>query len=96
MRWHVLGEYNGSMTLFLCAKCGGSLTPDLTPLPAVPSAPDDGERDKESRRAPATVPHGHYAIETNPWGVPYVPHPDQEEGGPAQPRGPWRVSKGLQ
>lgn len=95
MRWHVLGEYNGSMTLFLCAKCGGSLTPDLTPLPAVPSAPDDEERDKESRRAPATVPQGHYAIETDPWGAPYVPHPDQEEGGPAQPRGPWRSVEGV-
>ncbi|MFC9297549.1 hypothetical protein ACFTWH_20900 [Streptomyces sp. NPDC057011] len=83
------------MTLFLCAKCGGGLTADLTPLPAVPSAPDDEGRDKESRLAPATMPQGHYATETEPWGAPYVPHPDQEEGGPAQPRGPWRSDEGV-
>ncbi|QEV49808.1 hypothetical protein CP980_12780 [Streptomyces vinaceus] len=83
------------MTVFLCVNCGGSLTPNLTPLPAVPSAPDEEARDKESRRAPAPLPQGHYAIETEPWGAPYVPHPDQEKGGPAQPRGPWRSDEGV-
>ncbi|MFE5681208.1 hypothetical protein ACFQ7B_39420 [Streptomyces erythrochromogenes] len=74
------------MTVFRCKKCGGILTPDLRPLPIVPPAPDD-ERDTSSGRAPATMPHGHYAIETEPWGAPYVPHPDQGYGGPTQPRG---------
>ncbi|GHE33833.1 hypothetical protein GCM10017778_16080 [Streptomyces vinaceus] len=95
MRGDVRGGYNGSMTVFLCVNCGGSLTPNLTPLPAVPSAPDEEARDKESRRAPAPLPQGHYAIETEPWGAPYVPHPDQEKGGPAQPRGPWRSDEGV-
>lgn len=86
MRRGTRGGYNGSMTVFLCKKCGGTLTPDLGPLPTVPPAPDD-ERDTSSGRAPATMPHGHYAIEPEPWGAPYVPHPDQEYDGPTQPRG---------
>ncbi len=91
MRRGARGAYNGSMTSFLCAECGGVLTTDLTPLPAVPSVLDGQGRDKKTRRAPATIPQGHYAIETEPWGAPYVPHPDQDDWGPSQPRGSWLV-----
>ncbi|MFG3495191.1 hypothetical protein [Streptomyces sp. NPDC047928] len=83
------------MTVFFCRECGGELTPDLTPLPTVPDLPDAVERDQETRRAPSTVPRGRYAIEPDPWGAPYVPHPDQEDGGPAQSRGPWRSDEGV-
>ncbi|MEV7612417.1 hypothetical protein [Streptomyces sp. NPDC089799] len=45
--------------------------------------------------AAATLPQGHYAIETEPWGAPYVPHPDQGYTGPRQPRGHWTVDQGV-
>jgi hypothetical protein len=84
------------MTVFLCSKCGIELTPEVAALPAVPDRSyDDSDRDKETRRAPSTVPRGHYAIEPEPWGAPYVPHPDQENGGAAQPRGPWMSREGV-
>ncbi|MFD3560774.1 hypothetical protein ACFWVU_14000 [Streptomyces sp. NPDC058686] len=84
------------MTVFLCSKCGIGLTPDVALLPAIPDGShDDSERDKETRRAPSTVPRGHYAIEPEPWGAPYVPHPDQENGGVAQPRGMWMSREGV-
>jgi len=53
---------NGGVTVFLCAKCGTELTPRLTALPAVPEMPEG--RDEKTRRAPATVPRGHYAVES--------------------------------
>ncbi|MFE9677199.1 hypothetical protein ACFYO5_24220 [Streptomyces sp. NPDC006259] len=57
------------MTVFLCSKCGTAITPELAELAAVPDISDDErDRDKETRRAPSTVPRGHYAI----WGPPYV------------------------
>jgi hypothetical protein len=51
----------------------------------------DSERDRQTRLAPSTAPRGHYAIELELWGAPYVPHPDQEVGGPCQPRGFWKL-----
>ncbi|MCD0452182.1 hypothetical protein LO762_23745 [Actinocorallia sp. API 0066] len=88
------------MTIFFCRKCGTALTPDLTQLPTVPE-PDAAEaRDRTTRLAPSTVPLGHYAIETKPWGAPYVPHPSNAPA-PSQPRGlpmainnTWLVSAG--
>jgi hypothetical protein len=62
------------VTVFYCAKCGTALTGDLVALPSVPDVddPDDG-RDKKTGRARSTVPHGHYAIDPDPWGAPFVP-----------------------
>ncbi|MEV0428728.1 hypothetical protein [Micromonospora sp. NPDC050495] len=75
------------MTIFLCARCGEALTADLAALPAVPDAPDESQRDPETRRLPSTVPAGHYAVETEPWGGPYVPQDNQDDPKPCQPRG---------
>ncbi|WP_416966868.1 hypothetical protein [Streptomyces sp. 4F14] len=76
------------MTVFLCSRCGAAITPELAELPAVPDAPvDDRDRDKETRRAPSTVPRGRYAIDPEPWGFPYVRQDDQEDPKPAQSRG---------
>ncbi|MFE2927126.1 hypothetical protein [Streptomyces goshikiensis] len=77
------------MTVFLCSKCGTAITPELSKLAAVPNVSDDEhDRDKDTRRAPSTVPQGHYAIDTEPWGPPYVVQDDQEDPRPAQSRGP--------
>jgi hypothetical protein len=58
------------MTVFFCSKCGTELTPDLTALSAVPDVSVlDSDREKESRRAPSTVPQGSYAIDPEPWGA---------------------------
>ncbi|MFC9063363.1 hypothetical protein ACFTXB_35935 [Streptomyces sp. NPDC057074] len=61
------------MTVFYCAKCGTALTGDLLALPAVPQVddPDDG-RDAKTGRARSTVPDGHYAVDPEPWGAPFV------------------------
>ncbi|MFB9366013.1 hypothetical protein [Kitasatospora albolonga] len=76
------------MTIFHCSECGEALTLVLTPLPAVPEPPPF-ERPRPGARGPeATIPRGHYAIETEPWGAPYEPYPDDEEG-PAQRRAGW-------
>lgn len=80
--------YNGPMTVFYCSKCGTTLTPDLTALPAVPAVPGlEDARPKGARQAPPTVPQGCYAVETEPWGAPFVVQEDQENPVPSQPRG---------
>ncbi|MEH0844249.1 hypothetical protein V6U81_17820 [Micromonospora sp. CPCC 205711] len=79
------------MTAFLCARCGVTLTPELTALPTVPEPPDESARDAETRRAASTVPRGRYAIEAEPWGAPYVPHEDPDAMVPCQPRGNIRI-----
>ncbi|MBA9004237.1 hypothetical protein [Thermomonospora cellulosilytica] len=80
------------MTVFFCSKCGAALTQELEALPGVPELKDlDSERDPETRRAPSTVPRGYYAIDTEPWGAPYVPQQDQEDPEPAQPRSPFMI-----
>ncbi|MGW8969642.1 hypothetical protein [Streptomyces platensis] len=62
------------MTVFFCAKCGSELTSDLAKLPFVPEVSDrDVDRDKETRLAPSAVSRGHYAIDPEPWGAPFVP-----------------------
>ncbi|MFD8992579.1 hypothetical protein ACFVZ4_31600 [Streptomyces goshikiensis] len=76
------------MTVFLCSKCGTAITPQLAELAAVPNVSDDEhDRDKDTRRAPSTVPQGHYVIDAEPWGPPYVVQNDQEDPKPAQSRG---------
>ncbi|MFC8453219.1 hypothetical protein [Kitasatospora sp. NPDC057223] len=79
------------MTLFYCSKCGAVLTPELTALAAVPDplALPLGSRGRggEPRRAPSTVPAGHYAVDPEPWGAPFVPRRAGERPGPARPRG---------
>ncbi|MFJ3229570.1 hypothetical protein [Streptomyces sp. NPDC086787] len=61
------------MTAFYCARCAIALTGDLVALPAVPEVgdPDDG-RDKNTGRARSTIARGHYAIDPDPWGAPFV------------------------
>lgn len=67
------------MAVFYCAKCGAQLTSDLQGLPEVPDAfVHDKDRDRQTRLAPSTVPRGHYAIDPEPWGAPFVaPNPLQ-------------------
>ena len=61
------------MTVIYCAKCGSALTGDLVALPVVPDVGDpDHGRDKKTGRARSTVPRGHYAIDPDPWGAPFV------------------------
>lgn len=61
------------MTVLYCARCGVALTGDLVALPIVPEVADsDHGRDKKTGRACSTVPRGHYAIDPNPWGAPFV------------------------
>ncbi|WP_329044916.1 hypothetical protein OG810_06225 [Streptomyces sp. NBC_01693] len=82
-------HYNEGMTVFLCSRCGTAITPELAELAAVPDVSDDErDRDKEARQAPYTVPQGHYAIDPEPWGPPYVVQDNQEDPKPAQSRGP--------
>lgn len=82
-------NYNEGMTVFLCSKCGTAITPELAELAAVPDLSiGEHDRDKETRRAPSTIPRGRYAIEPEPWGPPYVVQDDQKNPKPAQSRGP--------
>ncbi|MEZ0096376.1 hypothetical protein ABH925_007583 [Streptacidiphilus sp. EB129] len=61
------------MTVFYCAKCGTALTGDLVALAAVPDVEDpDHGREKKTGRARSTVPRGRYAIDSDPWGAPFV------------------------
>lgn len=81
-------HYNGVMTVFLCSKCGIPITPELVELATVPEVVDlEHDRDKVTHRAPSTVPRGHYAIDPEPWGAPYVAQGDQHNPKPAQSRG---------
>ncbi|MFG3491531.1 hypothetical protein [Streptomyces sp. NPDC047972] len=60
------------MTVFLCAKCGTALTPDLRRLPDVPDV-STHEKDRGGNRlAPSTVPRGCYAVDPEPWGAPFT------------------------
>ncbi|MFB6857418.1 hypothetical protein ACFCWV_33725 [Streptomyces sp. NPDC056341] len=89
MRWVSPEHYNKGMTVFLCSKCGTAITPELAELAAIPDVFDDErDRDKKTRRAPSTVPRGHYVIDPEPWGPPYVMQHDQDDPKPAQSRGP--------
>ncbi len=81
-------NYNEGMTVFLCSKCGTAITPALAELAAIPDISAARDRDKETRRVPSTVPRGHYAIDPEPWGPPYVMQDDREDPKPAQSRGP--------
>lgn len=62
------------MTVFYCARCGTPLTGDLVALPILADVDDpDNGRDRNTGRARSTIPRGHYAIDPEPWGTPFVP-----------------------
>ncbi|MFE2352965.1 hypothetical protein [Streptomyces parvulus] len=61
------------MTVFHCVKCGVALTGELVALAFVPAVDDsDRGRDRDTGRARSTVPRGHYAVDPEPWGAPFV------------------------
>ncbi|MGW8990953.1 hypothetical protein ACWGRF_13635 [Streptomyces zhihengii] len=80
------------MIVFHCSACGAALTPPLTLLSAVPEPPPYEQREQGTRRSAATMPRGHCAIEPEPWGAPYVPYADDEDG-PAQSRAGWKADE---
>jgi hypothetical protein len=85
------------MTILHCAACGLRLTDPLSPLPAVPERPSyDGLPVDGVRRAPSTVPRGHYAVDPDPTGAPFVPAEDQDDCVPAYPGGPSIVEDGVE
>ncbi|MFE0463000.1 hypothetical protein ACFW1A_27470, partial [Kitasatospora sp. NPDC058965] len=70
--------------MFVCATCGAPVTGPVTRLPAVPEAPYYAWWDADvPGPSPATVPSGHYAIETEPYGAPLVA---TDIHGPVMPR----------
>ncbi len=88
--------YNEEMTVFLCAKCGTAITPELVELAAVPQVSDNPtDRDGTTRRALSTVPLGCYAIDPEPWGAPFVAQHDQENPKRAQSRSPIFLNDGI-
>ncbi|MFC5749820.1 hypothetical protein [Actinomadura rugatobispora] len=76
------------MTVFVCTACGAALTERLERLKTLPGRPPFEARFESgdgSRRAPATVARGYYALDPEPWGPPFVPTDDAEAifpGGP--------------
>ncbi|MFJ9813218.1 hypothetical protein ACIRTB_33880 [Streptomyces sp. NPDC101158] len=78
------GAAEAGTVVFVCATCGAALTGALTRLPAVPDAPYYAWWDAdEPGPSPTTVPSGHYAIETEPYGAPLGV---AQEPGPVMPR----------
>ncbi|MEU6555787.1 hypothetical protein ABZ915_36890 [Streptomyces sp. NPDC046915] len=75
------------MNVLVCAACGRRLSEPLRLLPVLPERPwYDGRKGPDgSRHAPSTVPRGTYAVDPEPSGAPYVPHPDPEWMGAAVP-----------
>ncbi|MEV8550923.1 hypothetical protein AB0L04_13980 [Streptomyces glaucescens] len=75
------------MNVLVCAACGRPLTEPVRPLPELPERPAyDGLPDADgSRHAPSTVPRGTYAVDPEPSGAPFVPHPDPDWFGSAVP-----------
>ncbi|MQY39427.1 hypothetical protein SRB17_74540 [Streptomyces sp. RB17] len=72
------------MNVLVCAACGRRLSPPLRLLPELPERPEYDGQDG-ARQAPSTVPRGTYAVDPEPSGGPYVPHPDPEWMGAARP-----------
>ncbi|MCH5674330.1 hypothetical protein [Streptomyces gilvus] len=75
------------MNVLIRAAREARLTEPPRALPDVPPRPeyDSAKNPDGSRRAPATVPRGTYAVDPEPCGAPYVPHPDPEWCGTAHP-----------
>ena len=71
----------------LCTACGHPLTEPLRRLPELPQRPEyDGLPGPDgSRHAPPTVPRGTCAVDPEPSGAPFVPHPDPQWEGAAIP-----------
>lgn len=66
--------------MLTCAACGSRLTEPLRFLPELPPRPEYDHRENPdgSRHAPSTVPRRTYAVDPEPCGAPYVPHPDPD------------------
>ncbi|WP_424211515.1 hypothetical protein ACN20G_05070 [Streptomyces sp. BI20] len=84
------------MTVFLCARCGTPLTPDLRELPVLPEPEEDPrDRDADTAAAPAAVARGAYAVDPEPWAGPAWLTADRAPTGgapvPAPGRAPGRV-----
>ncbi|HZF87978.1 hypothetical protein [Streptomyces sp.] len=75
------------MNVLVCAACGRPLTEPVRLLPELPERPGyDGLPNADgSRHAPSTVARGTYAVDPEPSGAPFVPHPDPEWCGNAIP-----------
>ncbi|MFI2644934.1 hypothetical protein [Streptomyces sp. NPDC018610] len=75
------------MNVLVCAACGRRLSEPLRLLPVLPERPgrDGREGPDGTRHAPSTVPRGTCAVDPEPSGAPYVPHPDPEWMGAAVP-----------
>ncbi|NUP37243.1 MAG: hypothetical protein HOY76_09575 [Streptomyces sp.] len=75
------------MNVLVCAACGRRLSEPLCLLPELPERPPrDGRKGPDGlRHAPPTMPSGTYAVDPEPSGAPYVPHPDPEWMGEALP-----------
>ncbi|WP_053743065.1 hypothetical protein [Streptomyces sp. NRRL WC-3618] len=71
----------------LCTACGHPLTEPLRRLPELPQRPEyDGLPGPDgSRHAPPTVPRGTCAVDPEPSGAPFVPHPEPQWEGAAIP-----------
>jgi hypothetical protein len=67
------------VTVFRCVRCNQELTRDLAPLAVFPERPEPIEREIAS----ATVRVGHYAVDGEPFGAPFVPNDDPRAPVPA-------------
>lgn len=77
------------MTVFHCASCGEALTIALQLLPAVPARHlFEGVLVAGRRQALPTIPRGHFAVDPEPHGPPFVPAENQDESPAAYPGGP--------
>lgn len=68
------------MNVLTCGARGRRPSPPLRPLTELPARRGhDGRTNADgSRHAPSTVPRGTYAVDPEPSGAPFVPHPDPE------------------
>jgi hypothetical protein len=60
------------VTVFRCVRCNLALTRDLRLLAVLPERPP-----ADTRRAPATVPRGYYAIDPETAAQRFANHPDR-------------------
>lgn len=75
------------MITFACAACDRPLTRAVQLSETLVRPESDGHIGPDGyRRAPATMHAGHYALEPEPWGAPFLP---TDEPGAVFPGGPW-------
>ena len=75
------------MNVLVCAGCGHRLCEPVRLLAELPERPlNSGRKNADgSRQAPSTVPRGTCAVDPEPSGAPFVPHPDPAWAGAAVP-----------